>query len=324
MKLKGLHIVFIVLLFAANALQAQVTLPSARPDRSEIRIGEQVIIDLSIEYRTSGEAPTIAFPQFKDTLVTGVELVESSEVLTNRPDSVNDPNLFKVQQQLVITSFDSGYYNIGPIPVVVNGQTMLSNSFALTVNTVAVDTTQMAIRDIKDIYDVKLTPMDYLKIYWWVALIVVLLIVAILLWMWYRKRQKNKPVVEVVPEEPVIPAHVLALKALDALQEKKLWQDGKNKLYHTELTDILREYIEQRFKVSAHEQTSDEILSGLQFSLNNPDALMRLRQVLKTADLVKFAKHKPGASENELSLTYAKDFVNLTVEITPTPKENEQ
>lgn len=319
------HIVLtLALVFSASVLVAQVMLPSARASRSEIRIGEQVLIDLSIEYRLQGETPQIAFPVYKDTLVAGVEVLEATDPTTTRPDSINDPDLYKVQQQILITSFDSGMYFLGPMPVMVNGAEMYSNALKLAVNTVPVDTTQMAVRDIKDIKDVQLTPMDYLKLYWWIALIVVVLGLIIGLWAWYRKKMRNKPVEETKPVAPVIPPHVTALQELQALEEKKLWQAGKNKLYYTELTDIIREYIEQRYAVSAHEQTSDEILNSLKFGISREDATLRLRQLLKTADLVKFAKHKPGANENELSMTYAREFVEWTTFVEPQPAQNEQ
>lgn len=325
MRIPVTHIAFLILLvLSAGELAAQVMLPSARANRNEIRIGEQVLIDLSIEYRLQGEAPQISFPVFKDTLVAGVEVLEATEITTTRPDSVKEPDLYKIQQQILITSFDSGMYYLGPIPVMVNGAEMYSNALTLAVNTVPVDTTQMAVRDIKDVKDVQLTPMDYLKIYWWIALLVLLAGLIIGLWAWYRQKMKNKPVEVIKPTAPVIPPHVIALQELQALEEKKLWQAGKNKLYHTELTDILREYIEQRYAVAAHEQTSDEILSSLKFGIQREDAAMRLRQVLKTADLVKFAKHKPGANENELALTYAREFVEWTVFVEPQPTQNEQ
>lgn len=324
MKHPVAHIVVLFLLiFSVGEMAAQVMLPSARANRSEIKIGEQVLIDLSIEYRLQGEAPQISFPVFKDTLVAGVEILEATDPTTTRPDSIKEPDLYKIHQQILITSFDSGMYYLGPIPVMVNGAEMYSNALQLAVNTVPVDTTQMAVRDIKDIRDVQLTPMDYLKIYWWIALFVVLAGVIIGLWAWYRQKMLNRPVEVAKPAAPIIPPHVIALQNLNVLEEKKLWQTGKNKLYHTELTDIIREYIEQRYAVSAHEQTSDEILSSLKFGIKREDATLRLRQLLKTADLVKFAKHKPGASENELSMSYAREFVEWTTEVEPQPESNE-
>ncbi|MBL7893041.1 MAG: hypothetical protein JNL63_10450, partial [Bacteroidia bacterium] len=93
---------------------------------------------------------------------------------------------------------------------------------------------------------------------------------------------------------------------------EKLWQEGKVKQYHSRLTDILRLYIEARFKIPALEQTSDEIMSNFRSVLIDEESKKKIKQVFLVADLVKFAKEQPLPSENELSLTNAFDFVNGT------------
>ena len=100
------------------------------------------------------------------------------------------------------------------------------------------------------------------------------------------------------------------------MSEKKLWQNGRDKQYHTELTDILRQYIEQRFEVPAMEKTSDEILDELyELAETQKASLANLKQILSIADLVKFAKYQPLADENQLSFMNAKMFVEQTKKI---------
>jgi hypothetical protein len=113
-----------------------------------------------------------------------------------------------------------------------------------------------------------------------------------------------------------LPPHEVALEALKVLEEKQLWQDGHFKRYYTELTDILRTYMDGRFKVSTLEKTSDEILRTMRLTdgITN-SSLQNLRQVLELADLVKFARFKPLPDENQLSLMNAKMFVSQTVEV---------
>ena len=138
-------------------------------------------------------------------------------------------------------------------------------------------------------------------------------------WLYYRRRRQHQPVI--VKPRKVIPPNVIALRALDALQEKHLWQNGKPKQFHTELTDILRNYIEGRFSVPAMEKTSDEILDEL-YELNESQhsSLNNLHQILSLADLVKFAKYEPLADENQLSFMNAKMFVTQTA--APEPSED--
>lgn len=94
---------------------------------------------------------------------------------------------------------------------------------------------------------------------------------------------------------------------------KKIWQQGRLKEYHTELTDVIREYISRRFTVSSVEQTSDETLRALRPLLSDQKELFdQLRKMLTLADLVKFAKWTTTPDENEQSLRSAYSFVKET------------
>jgi hypothetical protein len=88
-----------------------------------------------------------------------------------------------------------------------------------------------------------------------------LLVLAVLAAAYYfiRKKIQKKPVILIHKEEPAIPPHEAALHALDKIKEEKLWMKGKYKEYHTQLTDVIREYIERRFLINSMEMTSSEI-----------------------------------------------------------------
>ncbi len=126
-----------------------------------------------------------------------------------------------------------------------------------------------------------------------------------------KRYRKKKPEVVVV-EPPKIPAHIIALEKLEKLKNEKLWQEGKLKQYHSALSEIVREYVENRFKIQALEQTTDEILFGFRNVSIDEESKQRLRQLLVLSDMVKFAKEQPLPHENEMSLTNAFDFVNGT------------
>lgn len=99
---------------------------------------------------------------------------------------------------------------------------------------------------------------------------------------------------------------------LKKLEQEKLWQKGEVKKYHSEISDIIRIYLERQFNFPAMEQTTDEIL----FSVNKYEEIRGwdylLKQILTTADLVKFAKYQPLPDENSLSLKNAFEFVEKT------------
>ena len=115
--------------------------------------------------------------------------------------------------------------------------------------------------------------------------------------------------------------HELALMELEKLRVKKLWQAGKMKDYHTELTDILRKYIEDRFHLMAMESTSSEILDDLEKKTGiSKECREMLSRILILADLVKFAKYIPLPEDHEQSMEYSVDFINKTFSV-PEPEE---
>jgi len=300
----------------AQNIQATATI-----DNNNIKIGQQVALNLNVTYNAkSGKHLIINWPQLTDTIRKEIEIVGQSKVDTIIADSTN-PYQLSLHKRLLITSFDSGSWAIPPFKFSTNYDSITASTEALTLNVsnIAVDTT-LNIKDIKPILEVNYTLMDWIKDNIYTIIITLAAIIIILIIVYYiRKKLKNKPI-EIIPEVPKLPAHVIALEKLDKLKDEKLWQEGKIKLYHSSLTDIVREYIENRFKIQAMEQTTDEILHGFRNVAIDEESKGKLKQMLFLSDLVKFAKEHPLPNENELSLINAYDFINGTKkeEISPT------
>lgn len=300
------------LLATTAALRAQDVRPIATLDSAGILIGQQAHVELSVTYRVDqGASPAIDWPSIADTLTGHIAVLHDSHVDTIAPDKQRDPYLLKQTRTLTITSWDSGYWAIPPFRFAINGDTLETTPLLLTVNTVEVDTTQ-AIRDIKEIYEVPFSWMDWLREHWpWVAggaaALAVLTAVTILL-----VRRARRPRTEQVVHEPVKPLHVRTLLALEELDRRKLWQQGQVKVYHTELTDILRGYIEERFGVQAMEQTTDELVAALRPSAMRTAQREQLGNLLRLADMVKFAKWTPLPAENEQMMAGAMKLVTDT------------
>jgi len=132
---------------------------------------------------------------------------------------------------------------------------------------------------------------------------------AIMGYLLYRKRvRKERPIFA----PPLPPPDQIALRKLEELRVRRLWQDGYVKEYHSELTDIMREYLGRRFDFNALDMTSEEILAlQPQWAADDDQGLM-LRRILTGADLAKFARFKPAPRENERALDDAFKFVSLT------------
>ncbi|MCB9361013.1 MAG: hypothetical protein H6587_06360 [Flavobacteriales bacterium] len=298
----------LILIFSVGAINAQSYSVEAKADTNSILIGEQINITLQSNYRVDEGEINIIFPTLYDTINEFVEVVNKSVIDTLIPDK-EDPYAFAQQQTITITSFDSGYYAIPPFRFVINNDTIETEPILIEVQTMPVDTAQ-AIFDIKGVIDEPFSFTDWLKDnWWWMVAILVLIIGVIYLIKFLKNRKPNEVVEEVVPE---IPVHIIALEKLEKIRDEKLWQSGKVKLYHSHISEILREYIENRYQVNALEETTAEILHGLRLQNISPELMNKLTQTLTLADLVKFAKEQPLPNENEMSITAAIEFVNTT------------
>lgn len=225
--------------------------------------------------------------------------------------------LVTLNQDITVFAFDSATLYIPGFEFVCqSGDTLRTNDLALQVEvpfeSVEVDPQKFV--GLKSVEDPEFVFMDYI---WYFLLPLIVLAFAAagwFGWQYYKRHKKDAPVI--VPKAKPLPAHVVAMQALEALADKKLWQNGHDKQFHTELTDILRQYIEQRFSVPAMEKTTDEILDELyELAESQKASLQNLKQILSMADLVKFAKYQPFADENQLSFMNSKMFVEQTKKI---------
>jgi hypothetical protein len=170
--------------------------------------------------------------------------------------------------------------------------------------------------EIKDIKAPIEAPYTFREALPWIFGVLLVLIFGFLAYYYFRKRKKEEPVFK-VQSKPKIPPHRIALDALEELRLKKVWQSGRIKDYHTELTDILRIYLDDSFFIHAQEMTTDEIMQAISNTATNDQAKEKLKQTLILADLVKFAKMQPLPLEHDTSLNHAVDFVKETMHLTP-------
>ncbi|MBR4262998.1 MAG: hypothetical protein IKQ48_00260 [Paludibacteraceae bacterium] len=302
---------------------------SASIDSTILMLGDQTDMHLQV---TQEKDEKVEWPVFGESLQEGLEIVDRTIVdTTTLPDG-----RLQLNQYLTLTSFQDSLFSVNPVAFASGEDTFYTEALALNViQPFEVDTT-LAITDIKDI---EKAPIWWWGIFRWIllGLLIVALGVGIYyLVQWYRKRQQ--PEEEIIEPELLRPAEEVALEKLDAIKEAKIWKDGKVKEYQTDLTDVVREYIGRRFDVQSTEKTSDETLREMenilvkgqsdkvQCTKEDGKALYeRLKKMLQTADLVKFAKWHTTPDENESALNTAYDFVKETtpVEQPDEQKENE-
>ena len=302
-------LLIILLSFGFGVVNAQT--PDANVDISaqQIFIGNQVKITLILN---TNAADQVEWPAITDTLLKNVEVLELSKIDTTFDKETI--TLKSYRQSITITSFDSGYYAIKPFVFIVNNEVVETEPILLEVRNIPIENLEL-IRDIKKPIEVELSWLDYVKMHYQKVLIGLLILLVIFVLYKFLMREKTEVVV-VEKAKPKIAPHIIALKKLYDLNGKKLWQKNKVKMYYTDLSEIVREYIENRFNVPALEQTTIEIISSIQHKSEiNSDQKAALKDLLQLSDMVKFAKFKTLADENSKMYESALNFIEVTKQI---------
>ena len=269
----------------------------------------------------------------KVTLNIGVILDRASRVVNATPDLPIDTSKFGVvdlgqwgaqknrlpnfSRTFVFQAFDTGLYRIPSVIFTIeaaNGvkTTVASPSLLLTVNNPDGADALVAPVDIKPIVTTDWTFEEdmwpFLKAY----LPYFLLAIAVLFLAWrFSQRWKNRqtpPVVQQISQPP----HVIAARLLAELRAKKLWQNGKTKEFYSELSRILRGYLEEQFTMPALESTTDELIGLLKTRNFDATLIEKVQNLLQTADLVKFAKVEPPKNLHDDFLGHAEYIVEIT------------
>ncbi len=300
----------LILIFTAfGVAQAQNMVPlkaTASLDTTAIMIGDQIGLNLALEVPAGSQ---IIWPALGDTLVPHVEIIKRGKT-----DSTLKNNALMFRRRLMITSFDSGYFNITPmkfqvrLPGSSKVDTVSTQDLFLQVYIPRVDTTKA----FKAIKGPAAEPYTLGEILPWI-LLGLLLVAGVVFLIWYlRRRKKNRPLFA-RKSKPKLPPFEEAIRRLEEVRLSRMWQAGKLKAYHSAITDIMREYVARRFRFDAREMTSGEIIQNLgKEPAVNKEALSKVQSAFTLADLVKFAKLKPSPLENDTSLNYCVDFVNET------------
>jgi hypothetical protein len=298
-RMKRIVISILLVLFTVAAY-AQEPRTTARTDSAQYKIGEWILLHVSAE--TPSDVDSLA-PAVKDS----VGAFEILNIDFSRPASGRQEWVFK------LTTFDTGNVFIPPVAFSYKHRQdtlqriAYSNSISLTIVGIPFDP-KGDIKDIKPPLNAPWKFEDFLP--YLIALLIIAL--AVVGYYYYRKWKKRREQ-GFLPVRPSIPPGQAALAALRVLEDKHLWQQGKVKQYYSEVTEIVRRFIEDQYGVLALESTSDEILAKL---LNLPEAqalLKEFRSFFTTADLVKFAKYIPAPEEHDHELRWAYEIVRAMI-----------
>ena len=305
MKLKTL---FFLLLVSTLTYSQKV---SVAIDTTNIRIGEQFLFKIVIKDTTN-----VIFPEKLENL-NKLEVVKDIKIDTFKNSLI---------KKYLMTGFDSGAFYIPTQQIFIKNRAYLSDSVLINVATVSVDTTKQKMFPIKSIQTEPLVYDDFKPYLIWVFL--ALLLIGLLI---YYFKTRKKPEIKEIDTVNTLPPFEEALEKLQELDNKLLWQNNEIKKYYSELTEIIRVFIEKELEIPALEITTFELVSLLS-DYNTPkninitkETVRKLDALLQEADLVKFAKSTPLSHEIEEDRRVAEKVLN---DLKPIPlieetKENE-
>ena len=315
--MKKLLIILIVSISAVLSAGGQDIKVGASFDTSRIFIGDQVHYTITVERPSD---LSVSIKTLRDTLCKNVEIVSGPSV-----DSLlMQDNKLKIIRKYLITSFDSGFYQVPPVYAEIKDASGIKRYYSdysplqvMRVKIAPPDTTAK----IFDIIKPYKAPVTLGEIIPW---LIIALIAAALAWgviLLFRRFKKNKSVDE--PVRSPDPAHLIAFRELEKLKQEQVWQKGELKHYYTRLTEILRQYLENRYGVCSLEMTTSETLEALvKTGFRKDESYTLIKTILNGSDLVKFAKYKPDPVENEEHFDNSWKFVENTKVKEEIPENN--
>lgn len=280
----------LIIILMTGMIRAQDVRVSATTNRDSLSIGETLVYTLSIRHGA-------------DTKLLGEPLVDFSdfELMQIKKYEPEEENGRQVQRiDFLLTTFNIDTFLI-PAPKIMftfNNDTLVAQGNSkLIIVTSSIDTSFKEIRPEKPIIEGQIN--------WWLLTLYAGMILAaaglitFLIMKWYKRHKERQlnPVVPSVPEVVRTPEEI-AMENLNKLKEKGLIEKGDFKAFHIEVSDIIRNYIEGKFRIPALESTTSDLIR--EFRQKRPieeNYISLLRRFLEVCDLVKFAKYKPSNEE---------------------------
>jgi len=285
---------------------------SSSVDTTAIKIGEQIRFTVRVEADTTAQ---VIFPEGQT--FSPLETVEAFKT-----DTTRQVDRMILQRIYALTQFDSGSYLLPTQRIEIDGKGYFTDSMQISVASVEVDTVSKEIYDIKPLIPVEKNRAD-IPFYVWIIL-GVLLLLGLVLWYIFRKKPLSED-----EEEALLPPYDRALLELKRLENSRYLIQEEYKKYYSELTDIVRSYLEEDVHISALESTTDQLIAKLELMKDagelkiDEGTIRQFKQILNTADLVKFARSKPESSKAEEDRKSIEQIVIKTKEAIPEPTEEE-
>jgi hypothetical protein len=295
------------------SIQAQTISVAAYADTTDYLVGDFINYEIEVVTRKNIE---VISPSFPDTL-SQLELIKREEPITTE-DEKSKTTIYK----FIFAGYDSVRAVIPPVDVKyriekdTSFKKIVTDSVVVNVHTVPVSTAE----EIKDVKSPITIPYDWKWLLLWAAIALLIIAAGYFAYKKYKQKKSEQPVEKIII---IIPPHEKALASLEKLDNEHLWQKGFIKDYHSRITEIIRNYFEERFDLPAMELTTTETIQHLK-SIKEKDIILDITyNFLSNADLVKFAKFQPLESVNEEMMKQAKEIIQSTIPQKPVITEEE-
>ena len=298
---------FLCSLFSFSQVTASI-------DSTSIKIGEQITYHIQVETDTTS---LVVFPEGQT--FTPLEVIESYKI-----DTLKNNDKYNLIKKYGLTQFDSGAYTIPRQKIIIGTKSFFTDSLKVEVNNVLVDTTKQGLYDIKPIIEVKKSTGNFWK-YLLITLLMIGAVACLMYWFIWRKKALTE-----AEQIALLPPYDRAKLALKKLDETHYLEHSELKAYYSELTGIVRKYLDEKVYDHSLESTTDELISrlrllkdGNQIDLSR-ETIKNIESILKRADLVKFAKSAPDTALAELDRNTIDAEIDHVKEVLPEASEEEK
>ncbi|WP_374047737.1 BatD family protein [Aestuariibaculum sp. YM273] len=315
-KSKGPYLPISILFFVCFVLFSFVASAQVKStiDSTSVKIGQQITYTVSVETDSTN---LVVFPEGQT--FNPLEVIDSYDV-----DTLKNKDKFNLIKKYGLTQFDSGSYTIPRQKILIGDKTFFTDSLQVEVRNVVIDTTKQGLYDIKPIIEVEKPASN-----WWKYVLIALVIIGAVAFLMYWFIWRKKPLTE-EEEIALLPPYDRAKLALKKLDESHYLENDEIKDYYSELTFIIRKYLDEKVYDRALESTTDELISRLKLLKDgnqidiSQDDLKNLESILKRADLVKFAKSAVDVELAKLDRNTIDVEIDHVKEALPEPTEEEK
>ena len=308
---------WIVFSFLSSSIWSQFDVSfSIVAQKNQVNFGESVQVSIRLTFPGAISIDSVQFPEITEVKA----LNDTIEILSFNPSNgeltkdSKGKSVYVWQQDFQIALFAGGNISIPAFKAIVNRDTVATNILVFSVEAPEVNMEE-GIKGMKDIAEDPFTFWEHIWLFITNNILWIIIVLALIVaWIIY-KRITRKDVVKDELLESKIPLLEQLLMQLDTINNKELWQHDKHKEYYTEVTAVIRKYLEHKYEISTFEKTSFEILDQLKLSAINKNDFQQLSNLFDLSDMIKFAKSLPSPQDNIMAMQIAKKLIVRAIEV---------